>query len=274
MIGILLPCSPMDRKQPDYGYEDEYAKYKELGYTVHLINIEDLDNAKVYPMLEENIRLLYRGWMLSEENYQKLETATNGQLLINTQQYLYSHHLPNWYYEITDLTIQSFVTNEKDVLNDFNTLGWNQAFIKDYVKSLKTGKGSIVCNSEDIQRALQDMKQYKGFIEGGIVLREVIDLMPNTETRFFVLNGQVYSNIKVQDNIIEQDKLNIVKEVAMKHEALFFSVDIAQNKKGQLVVIEIGDGQVSDYVGWDLDTFANIFQHITKKEQEAKLKLK
>lgn len=274
MIGLLLPCSPMDKKQPDYGYEDEYEKYKALGYLVYLINIEDLDNSKIYPQLDENIKLIYRGWMLSEENYQKLEKATNNQLLINSKQYLYSHHLPNWYNEIADLTISSFITNEKDVLNDFNILDWKQAFIKDYVKSLKTGKGSIVYNIEDIQRALQDMKQYKGFIEGGIVLREVIDLQPHTETRFFIFNGAVYSNEQIENNTLEQEKLNIAKEVAKKHDALFFSVDIAQDNTGKLWVIEIGDGQVSDYVGWDLNKFANIFQNIPTKTHSTRFKIK
>jgi len=40
----------------------------------------------------------------------------------------------------------------------------------------------------------------------------------------------------------------------------FFSVDIAQTDDGVARVVEIGDGQVSDLVGWPAESFANIWQ--------------
>jgi ATP-grasp domain, R2K clade family 3 len=40
----------------------------------------------------------------------------------------------------------------------------------------------------------------------------------------------------------------------------FFSVDIAQRTDGRFRVVEIGDGQVSDLVGWTEQRFAEIWK--------------
>jgi hypothetical protein len=36
----------------------------------------------------------------------------------------------------------------------------------------------------------------------------------------------------------------------------FFSVDVARRADGRLRVVEVGDGQVSDLVGWSAEAFA------------------
>jgi hypothetical protein len=45
-------------------------------------------------------------------------------------------------------------------------------------------------------------------------------------------------------------------------------VDVVQRADGQLRIVEIGDGQVSDLVGWTPERFASIlaqhFQHETR----------
>jgi hypothetical protein len=45
----------------------------------------------------------------------------------------------------------------------------------------------------------------------------------------------------------------------------FYSVDIANNSSGKPIVIEIGDGQVSDYVGWDLPDFVKVLASFMEK---------
>lgn len=50
----------------------------------------------------------------------------------------------------------------------------------------------------------------------------------------------------------------IVNTIAARHNAPFYSVDIIQSTKGDLRLIEIGDGQVSDRKGWETSIFCQI----------------
>lgn len=253
MVGFVFPSDFMNTKKPDEFYESEYRSFKEAGYPVYLVNIDDFDGSKLFPTLGDD-QLIYRGWMMDEEKYEKLNQKVNGQLLVNTSDYLKSHHLPGWYEAIKEFSIDSVITTEDKAADAFKSLGWDKAFIKDYVKSLKTGKGSIVDSAEDVERALEDILKFKGFVEKGIVFRKVVELEQESETRFFVLNGKVFCNS------INEEMQDVVEQVAQKHDALFYSVDVVKDKQGKLLVIEIGDGQVSDTVGWDMDKFVDIFK--------------
>jgi hypothetical protein len=254
MLGFVFPSDFMNNKKPDEFYEQEYNLFKDAGYPVYLINTDDLDGSKVYPSLADH-KLLYRGWMLSEEQYTKMYKKLHFQLLVSPQDYLKSHHLPGWYDNIKKFTINSVITSEENAVETFKSLGWEKAFMKDYVKSLKTGKGSIVDSPEDVVRALEDIHKFKGFVEKGIVFREVKEFMPDSETRFFVLDGKIYGPTD------DQDLYYMVEKASHKHEALFYSIDVAKNKNGEIFVVEIGDGQVSDTVGWNIENFVEMFKN-------------
>ncbi len=89
-------------------------------------------------------------------------------------------------------------------------------------------------------------------IEGGIVLREVVELIPHSEVRFFAIHNNLFSPVS------SPQKYALAYEVMQKlqHKNLiFYSIDIATTSEGRELVIEIGDGQVSDYVGWHLNDF-------------------
>ncbi len=260
MIAFILPSNPMNKKEPDYGYEDEFNKLKENNFKVYLINVDDLESSKPFP-LYENEQLIYRGWMLSEEKYEIMNQKVNGNLITNTKDYLYSHHIVGWYNEIKENTFETYfatIENAKEVLKKTQ---WSKAFVKDFVKSIKTGKGSIIDSEEDIDRIQEDMLKYKGFIEGGIVFRKVEEFDKNSETRFFILNNKIFSPKEVSSEMF-----NLVNEISKKHSAFFYSVDIIK-QDDNYKVIEIGDGQVSDMVGWDIDNFIDIFKSLENKKQ-------
>jgi hypothetical protein len=42
----------------------------------------------------------------------------------------------------------------------------------------------------------------------------------------------------------------------------FFSVDVVKTKNAKDRIVEIGDGQVSDYVGWNLNRFVDVLQQL------------
>lgn len=250
-ISFLYPSNPLNYRQVDDHYEEEYNVAKEIGLKVHLIEIENIAHSKIIPLISQDTKIVYRGWMLHETAYTQLEERFGSQLITSKKDYLNAHHLPNWYKVIEFLTIPSIITDEEHAQEEFIKFQ-RRAFIKDYVKSLKTGKGSIVDSPEDIKRAIADMKYYRGTIEGGIVLRNFINIKPNSETRFFVINNTIFSPIKNTDKYPFVEK--VVNQLKLKN-LKFYSVDIATTQDDTNIVIEIGDGQVSDYVGWNIKDF-------------------
>lgn len=260
MIAFILPSSPLSIKEPDYGYEEEYQLLKQAGFKVYLINIEEFDGSKIFPNYE-NEQLLYRGWMLNEKKYTNLYEKLNTNLIVSPKDYLYSHHIINWYEEVKEDTFETHFTSIEESKKTFLNLGWGKAFVKDYVKSIKTGKGSIIDSVEDIDRIESDMLKYKGFIEGGIVLRKVEEFDKSSETRFFILNGKVNS-----PNEVPEGMLKLAEKISQQHNAFFYTVDIIK-QNDQYKVIEIGDAQVSDMVGWNITDFIKIFKSLKNKKQ-------
>lgn len=258
---FLYPCNPLYKTQVDECYYDEYTLAKNTGLSVHVFDIEDIINSKISPVIANDVKIIYRGWMLDDKNYTQLAERFGNQLLTAKENYFYSHYLPNWYPDLKNFTMCSIVTTEEDASKQFQNFPDKKAFIKDFVKSLKTKKGSIVESVEDINLAISNMKHFRGFIEGGIVLREVVDLIPNSEVRFFVVNNVSYSPVE------DSDKYNLVQEIVKRliHKNLkFYSIDIATTASGKSILIEIGDGQVSDYVGWNLEKFISVLSKIAQ----------
>lgn len=260
MMEFLYPSELFNNKKVDESFKEEFDIISK-DFKTHLIDIDNLESAKKI-IATDNV--LYRGWMLSEEKYEllykKIVLEDNFPALkVSPKEYLDSHHLPNWYENIKDYTPQSIITSVENIEKDFKISQWGQAFIKDYVKSIKTGKGSIVSNTEDIKRVIEDMLKYKGFIEGGLILREVKNFIPETEVRFFVLNNQLYS----PSSSVEESKIQMAEKIVEQFpNKYFFSIDVISDKKGKNWVVEIGDGQVSDYVGWEIKNFTSIFNHL------------
>lgn len=258
MTAFVLPSSPFSYKEVDDSYQEEYNLLKQEGFKVYLIDIDQLDDSKIFPKYEGE-DLLYRGWMLTKDNYDKLNQRFNNNLLVKPDDYLYSHHIVNWYEEIKEDTFLTYFTDLENAGELFKKLNWDKAFVKDYVKSIKTGKGSIVDSVEDIQRIKEDMLKYKGFIEGGLVFRKVESFDKDSETRFFILNGVVNSPKEVPNEMQA-----LAEKISRQHNAFFYTVDIIK-QEDNYKVIEIGDGQVSDMVGWNIDNFVRIFHQLKNK---------
>lgn len=231
---------------------------KSAGLNVHLINVETMSTVSLSSLVSDVTRIVYRGWMLSDHEYTQLEEQFGRKLLTSKQRYFDAHYLPNWYNDIASMTIQSIITTEDQAVEGIQHFPQG-AFIKDYVKSLKTGKGSRVDNEADVRQAIATMKFYRGTIEGGIVLRKLVTLKPDSEVRFFVAHNTVFSPCHNQVQYARAQK--VATKLAYKN-LPFYSVDIATLENGTNIVIEVGDGQVSDYVGWDLKNFMRVLQHL------------
>jgi hypothetical protein len=243
---------------PDEQYAEEVDAVRETGFEVSFFPLEvfQAGEFRAIPSLPKSMPVLYRGWMLNEADYASLAAATirdGARPFTDLKTYLGCHHLPNWYSKIADLTPETHVfAIDCDLESELQNLGWPEFFVKDYVKSLKTGTGSRITEPSQITALAENMRRFRGQIEGGFCIRRVESFKPETERRFFVVNHRPYG--------VEDIVPDIVKVCASKIESRFFSVDVVSRIDGELRVVEIGDGQVSDIVGWTPQKFAAVLK--------------
>lgn len=226
------------------------------GFDVSFFSLEDFQSGelRLYPPLPSTSEILYRGWMLSGDEYKRFQTAVaqvGAKLVIDHAAYLANHYLPEWYPQLTDLTPETRIfPPDCNLEAELRVLGWEEFFIKDYVKSLKTSVGSRVSKPEQVSALVSEMRRFRGTIEGGFCVRRVEGFLSDTERRFFVLDGIPYA--------ATGDVPPIVNECVKRRQNRFYSVDVIKRTDGEFRIVEIGDGQVSDLVGWDAGRFAVI----------------
>ena len=255
---LLYPSNPLRRRRPDEQYREEAEAVEAAGFSLSLFSLEDFQDGlfQAIPEFEPGNVILYRGWMLNSEGYVKLGAAISqlgANLKVPINQYLAHHHLPNWYPVITDLTPETRILGlETELESELRALGWEGFFIKDYVKSLKTSVGSKLSDPSQIQSVIAEMKRFRGAVEGGICVRRIEDFDPTTEQRYFAINGNAYA---------ESGPIpDIVADCARRFSGDFISIDAILRRDGSPRIVEIGDGQVSDLVGWSPQRFAEVLK--------------
>ncbi len=253
---IIFPFNPLEEKEADGPFHEEYVRLNSMGLECSLFDYDSLsfDEFRPKPRINEGDIVLYRGWMMNPDLYGKLEnliTSRGGRLLSSLEDYVGSHHLPNWYERCKEFTSESyFFENDTDLEKNANGLGWESFFVKDFVKSNYSERGSIAYSPSEVSDIVELIKEHRGEIEGGISLRKVEEYLPETEKRYFVMNGKAYS----PDGEIPE----IVFNIAKAYVAPFYSVDLIQRADMVYRLVELGDGQVSDRKSWDADVFCKM----------------
>jgi ATP-grasp domain, R2K clade family 3 len=252
MISLLYPQSVLEPRTPDEMFSEEAQAMKAVGRSIHLIDTEALTSgpALIRPQLDPEAHVVYRGWMLTHGEYVNLAASVEragGSCSTSPEEYVATHYLPNWYAIVKDYTPETvFLGANADLAPELRRLGWEKFFVKDHVKSLKTSVGSIIEDTEQIDTVVSEMEKYRGFIEGGLCIRRVEDFIADSERRYFVLNRTPY---------VAEPGATIPESVVFCAGAIpspFFSVDVARRADGVERIVEIGDGQVSDLVGWSV----------------------
>jgi hypothetical protein len=237
-------------------FGDQYAAITAAGFTTSICPDCVLVGASMLRGVPPGSTVVYRDWMATAEEYAALVRAIarcEAAPLTLQEDYLAAHHLPNWYPVLADLTPETRVfPADVDLAIALRALGWDAFFIKDFVKSLKSGRGSIVRDPSDSPAVVAELREYRGRIEGGICVRRVEEFVPGSEQRYFVLKGVGYA---AEGGPVPR----VVHQCAERVVSPFFSVDVAQRSDGELRVVEIGDGQVSDLVGWSAVRFASLW---------------
>jgi hypothetical protein len=235
-------------------FADQWSALTHAGFTASLCSDAVLAGTKPLRRVPQGAQVVYRGWMVKGEEYAALARAIEqcgANAFSGPKEYLAAHHLPNWYSLLADLTPETRVfPADADIVAELRTLGWGAYLLKDYVKSLKTARGSIVREPAEALAVIAEMREYRGEIEGGICVRRVEDFVPESEQRYFVVHGNGYA---ASEGAPIPD---VVQKCAERVPSKFFSVDVAHRRDGAIRVVEIGDGQVSDLVGWSATAFA------------------
>lgn len=253
---LLYPCDPFDKKKPDEAYEEEFVAAQAAGMSLSLYSAEDFEcgDFKPRPTFVEQEEVLYRGWMLTPDEYARLQAAiesTGGKALTSLSQYRRCHYLPEWYFLCEDVTPKTiFLTREANFAIAVESTGWPAFFVKDYVKSLTTSRGSVAKDPAEIGEIVALIEKYRGQVEGGVCVRQFEELRPESEERYFVFKKRAFARNGAVPDIVEY--------VAERIDSPFFSVDIVLAVNGSPRLIELGDGQVSDRKKWEASQFVDM----------------
>jgi len=274
---IIYCDSVLDRKLIEPDYEEEKNAAIKHGFNFSLISYEAITDNNITSALqlvktaEKKEWGIYRGWMLTAEQYQRLYDALlqkNIQLINSPTEYIHCHHFPlsyakiahktpysKWTIDITDKSIQSLAQN----------FGNAPIIVKDYVKSEKHHwkEACFIPNASDIAKVnaiVHTFIELRGdYLNEGLVFRQFEELkyltqhsksgMPLTkEYRLFFINKKTvllspyWEEGTYHETSVELDEFI---EIAQTIDSNFFTMDIAQKKNGEWIVMELGDGQVA-----------------------------
>lgn len=251
-----MPPDGMEPRKVDDVFRPQADLLRQRGYEVALVHDEVFREGGTLRGIPENATVIYRGWMVKVDEYRRFEDAVQSvgaSLLTDTNSYALTHHLPNWYANLAEFTAETVVIADADeLLPTIKQLGWGSYFLKDFVKSLKVAGGSIVRTNSDAERWVEKMIEYRDALEGGICIRRVESFVPESEYRYFVLNG-------VPHGPDERTIPAPVHAAAARISSRFFTVDVATTTDHRCRIVELGDGQVSDLVGWPAERFAEMW---------------
>src|SRR5947209_5119013 len=137
-------------------FADQWSALRQAGFSASLCSDAVLAGTKPLRDVPPGSAVVYRGWMIKGEEYAALARAiaqTGANAFTSPHEYLASHHLPNWYPLLSDLTPETRVfPADADIVAELRALGWGEYFLKDYVKSLKDRKSTRLNSITPISR--------------------------------------------------------------------------------------------------------------------------
>ncbi len=278
---ILFCKNPVDPSTVDPDFAAEMNAATQAGFSTVLLDYESLtttddpDRAlRRVKQAAQRTRLIYRGWMLTPQEYTRLFVAlgAKGYDLVNSPtEYQNCHYLPDSLKYIKTRTPRAVfapINDQSDIeslVQMAHVFGNSPVVIKDYVKSEKHDweQACYVANAFDsvsLERSIGNLLKLRDkYLNVGVVVREFVELnlltnhsksgMPLAEEyRLFFFNNELLSAAAYWEEGTYATTPVDTKEfeaVARTVESNFFCMDIARKKNGELIIIELGDGQVA-----------------------------
>jgi hypothetical protein len=270
---ILFCENTMIPNETDEAFADECQQAKENGFETLLYNFEENSTKRIRPS-EKTETVIYRGWMLKPREYEILyrNLLSKNYTLINTPiEYRNCHYLPDslkFIEKHTPKTVFQKIENETsitDLIEKSKVFNGKSVLVKDYVKSEKHywDTACFVENSNDTKKmreTINNLIKLQGdYLNEGIVIREYIELnrlthhsrskMPlSEEYRLFFYNRELmcmYNYWEEGEYNNSRPNTKLFEEIAKRIENNFFTMDIAKEKNGNYIIIELGDAQVA-----------------------------
>ncbi|MGI4969675.1 MAG: ATP-grasp domain-containing protein [Janthinobacterium lividum] len=244
MLNVLFPSLPYQRVLDPF-WQEEADEARQLGYTVCLYDAEQ--HRLYYPPVRAQ-PTLYRGWMLTATEYEALATLTP--LFVSSDLYQASHYATGWYEAIAPFTPPSIITPAREATSHVQRLleADGRCFVKGLTKSF--GQASVITSLADFstlchQQALADKDL--------LMVRTFVALAEQAEARYFVIQGSVFGAAG------QVFPAALQPAIAHLRTRWFYTIDVAYTQQGQPLIIEIGDGQVSDTKEW---LVPELYQHV------------
>ncbi len=293
-LNFLFCCHPLYPHRVDEEYEEEYQAAG-LDHSCALFSFEDLKEGKLFLSGEDISGLtVYRGWMLKPALYRELYRLLEerGICLLNTpEEYEKYHLLPGWYEDFKEETAETVWTpgsKMEDVLQMAKDLE-GPYIVKDYVKSRKH-EWYDACFIRNVKEKKELTRVVENFIErqgedliGGVVFRKYERLkqigfheqsgMPiSEEYRAFLYAGKI---LVIDDYWRKEAAVSLSEEeyrwletVAARVKSNFVTVDLARKEDGSLIILELGDGQVSGLQQLPAEAFYRAFSYNPYTEEK------
>src|SRR5438876_10574804 len=100
MQHFVFPRDSAAPASPEEMFADQWAALTKAGFSASLCSDAVLAGTKALRNLPSGCQVVYRGWMVKGEEYAALVRAierSGANAFISPQEYLATHHLPNWY---------------------------------------------------------------------------------------------------------------------------------------------------------------------------------
>ncbi|HEX2143387.1 MAG TPA: ATP-grasp domain-containing protein [Glycomyces sp.] len=273
MPTALLYCADMLRpRRPDEHFAAEAALAAELGATTALIDHDALmrgETGRAVARVPAGLgECWYRGWMMAADRYAELRRALAARgthLVTSAEQYRSAHELPGWYETFKAVTPSSrwIPLDAKQIPavaleRAAGRLPSGPGMVKDYVKSRKGEPEAFYIDDladPDLVRKVAGcfIERQGPDLAGGLVLRAFEDFTGMggraVESRVWWVHSEpvvVGPHPDQPDAVVEPD-LTEVRDLVAGFGRPFVTTDLAQRSDGRWRVVEVGDGQVSDF---------------------------
>lgn len=264
MSATTVFCAdPLNSRRVDAHYAAEASAVRDLGGRTAVIDHDALLNgdtaAAVRRVPEGTGPAWYRGWMIPGERYGDLAAALahrGAELMTSPTAYRRAHELPGWYDIFASVTPQSVWSRgaPDDVGALVAPLGAGPGIVKDYVKSRKHEWYDAcylpeLTDLDTVRKIIATFVERQAeFLAGGVVVRK-FESFAGGESRVWWIDGEPVEVSPHPDtpSLNPRPDLERVRPLVEAFAARFVTTDLARRADGVWRLVEVGDGQVSDW---------------------------
>lgn len=264
---ILFPSDPLNPRRVDPHYAEEHAAAITVGINVAFISHDDIQAGRfeeAVTVVPTGVSAFYRGWMLTPSEYaffeQTLKNSRDVTLNTTAEEYRQAHEAPGWIRNLHDMTPESVLVEGPNV--DLLLQQAREKFkpdngpvvLRDYSKSMKHywDEAMFIPDVTDEVHARQVIARFLELRDdsfaGGLILRRYETFLPG-EYRSWWVEGNCVMTTAHPDtpHLAPAEDWLIPDPLPNLPLVPFCTVDWALRDDGVWRVIEIGDGQVSDF---------------------------